>query len=162
MDSQTRKMPFRLAGFIASPRAPHRATGSIIPESQGSKAVSSKFSKPEKDFGYSEFSVKNIHHRGKGFAEIGDFVYQELFTPRPPRLGGAIPAGSILVLKYNLIFPFALRVSTLLLLRLVYQFTAFDSRKWRTSRIRRRTEGVTFDPVASPEAHPEIQAHKNC
>jgi hypothetical protein len=42
------------------------------------------------ELGYSGFSVKNIHHRGAEFAEIGEFINQELFTPRPPRLGGAI------------------------------------------------------------------------
>ena len=31
-----------------------------------------------------------LKHRNTEFAEIGEFVNQELFTPRPPRLGGAI------------------------------------------------------------------------
>ncbi len=34
--------------------------------------------------------MKKFHHRGAEFAEIGAFLTQELFTPRPPRLRGTI------------------------------------------------------------------------
>jgi hypothetical protein len=33
---------------------------------------------------------REFHQRGTEFAEFGEFLNQELFTPRPPRLGGAI------------------------------------------------------------------------
>ncbi len=36
------------------------------------------------------FLLKRIHHRGTEFAEFGELLNQKLFTPRPPRLGGAI------------------------------------------------------------------------
>jgi len=36
------------------------------------------------------FLLRRIHHRGTEFAEFGEFINQKLFTPRPPRLGGAI------------------------------------------------------------------------
>jgi hypothetical protein len=36
------------------------------------------------------FLSRSIHHRGTEFAEFGAFLNQNLFTPRPPRLGGAI------------------------------------------------------------------------
>src|ERR1700746_1115450 len=39
---------------------------------------------------YSGFPVRSIHHKGTEFAEFGEFLNQEPFTPRPPRLRGAI------------------------------------------------------------------------
>ena len=36
------------------------------------------------------YVFKCIHHRGPEFAEFGEFFNQELFTPCPPRLRGAI------------------------------------------------------------------------
>jgi hypothetical protein len=36
------------------------------------------------------FLLRRIHHRGTEFAEFGEFINQDLFTPCPPRLRGAI------------------------------------------------------------------------
>ena len=37
----------------------------------------------------------HLHHRDAEFAEIGEFLNQELSSPRPPRIRGEFSSGSI-------------------------------------------------------------------